>query len=322
MAWAKRQTVGSSGRKLVLLVLADYATYREDIEPEGSDGRHFAWAGQRTLARDAEMTDRSVRTHLDALETAGLIRRVAQGGDGGGRRADLVILPVDDDGPRPFPVDEPVDPSVDDNVDNATGRTFREGATGNPEQGNRKNGAGAPYIEPPKEPAELNKRGTRLPDNFEVTDSMRSWYRENIGQAVDGLMEHEKFLDYWRSRTGQIAVKRDWPAAWRNWMREAMQRAGRRASAPAAGTRPRFPTAQERSQMAREDFQKLALEAERWVEEHGGNPEDHKQVLAVMERMKAERKGSATRTHGMYSDGRVIDGEVAHSKEVTAGESQ
>lgn len=153
---------------------------------------------------------------------------------------------------------------------------------------------------------------------------MRAWYREKIGRAIDGQTEHEKFLDYWRSRTGQIAVKKDWPAAWRNWMRTALERSGRRptSGAPAGDGKPRFPTAMERQQQHREEFTRLAKEAEAWVEANGGNPEDGQLVLQVMERIKTERaNGSATRTPGMYSDGKdVINGEVVGPKEVTAGE--
>lgn len=316
MAWAKRQTAGSSGRKLVLLVLADYGTYREDLEPEGSDGRHFAWANQRTIARDAEMTDRSVRTHLEALEAAGLIRRYARGGEGEGRRADIIVLAVDDDGPRPF-TDHPVDTSVDDNVDNATGRNCREGATGKSEQGNRKNGAGRPYIEPPEEQAEGTKRGTRLPEPFEVTDEMAAWYRENIGGAVNGRMEHEKFVDYWRSRTGQIAVKKNWPATWRNWMRSALERSGRRPNGAQRPT-PRFQTAQERSAARLAEERDLLVRAEEIVEQEGGDPENSAQVNLVYERLKAQRaEGSASRTSDMY-----IEGEIVTPREVTAGEGQ
>jgi DNA-binding transcriptional ArsR family regulator len=318
LAWVKKTHVDTPGRKLLLMVLAEYAAPHE-VEAPGADGRHFCWPGERLLAADCSMSERTVRRHLAELAEARLIERVQRGGDGSGRRSDLIILACDSDGSRPFPVDNP----VDEDVDKATGQSDRLGATGQSMQGNRTNEVSAPYIGTSKGTAKPNTRGTRLPENFEVTKQMRSWYRENIGGAVDGVLEHEKFLDYWRSRTGQIASKKDWPAAWRNWMREAMQRSGRRASSPAGSSKPKFPTAQERSQMQREHFQELAVRAEKWVEEHGGNPDDHKQVLAVMERMKAEAaNGSASRTPGMYSEGEVIDGTIVPPKEVTAGEGQ
>lgn len=36
--------------------------------------------------------------------------------------------------------------------------------------------------------------------------------------------EAAKFVDYWRAQPGQKGVKTDWPATWRNWVRNAAQR--------------------------------------------------------------------------------------------------
>ena len=35
--------------------------------------------------------------------------------------------------------------------------------------------------------------------------------------------EFDCFLDYWRAKAGSGAVKRDWPATWRNWIRRSNQ---------------------------------------------------------------------------------------------------
>ena len=35
--------------------------------------------------------------------------------------------------------------------------------------------------------------------------------------------EFDCFLDYWRAKAGAGAVKRDWPATWRNWIRRSNQ---------------------------------------------------------------------------------------------------
>jgi hypothetical protein len=81
-----------------------------------------------------------------------------------------------------------------------------------------------------------SKRGTRIPDNFTVTEEMRAWAREHVPYLA-GAGETEKFVDYWRSRAGAAAVKLDWVAAWRNWMRNAAERAG--PSRPSVnGTKP------------------------------------------------------------------------------------
>lgn len=75
-------------------------------------------------------------------------------------------------------------------------------------------------IEKPRKSA---GRGTRIPEPFTIDDLMRRWAATNTpGVNVDA--ETEAFVDYWRGRTGQIAVKADWPATWRNWMRRASER--------------------------------------------------------------------------------------------------
>lgn len=71
------------------------------------------------------------------------------------------------------------------------------------------------------------KRGSRIPDDFEVAAEMVSWARENAPD-VDGRRETERFRDYWRGKSGKDATKDDWPATWRNWMRKAQDDMGRR----------------------------------------------------------------------------------------------
>jgi hypothetical protein len=54
---------------------------------------------------------------------------------------------------------------------------------------------------------------------------MIEWARvhtPNVGRA-----ETDKFRDYWSAKAGKDATKLDWVATWRNWMREAEQRAAR-----------------------------------------------------------------------------------------------
>jgi hypothetical protein len=64
------------------------------------------------------------------------------------------------------------------------------------------------------------KRGTRIPDDFTVTTEMVTWARERV-PGVDGKTETEKFVNFWRAKTGKDATKLDWPATWRNWMLNA-----------------------------------------------------------------------------------------------------
>jgi hypothetical protein len=73
--------------------------------------------------------------------------------------------------------------------------------------------------EPPIAP--LRTRGTRLPPDFSVTDSMKDWARDHAPLA--NRADHEAFCDHWRAQSGQRAVKVDWVATWRNWMRRTQE---------------------------------------------------------------------------------------------------
>jgi len=61
--WAVKQTTGSPVAKTVLILLAEH--YSE------AWGR--AWPSQQTLAREAELSERSVRNAITALAVSGLV---------------------------------------------------------------------------------------------------------------------------------------------------------------------------------------------------------------------------------------------------------
>lgn len=67
------------------------------------------------------------------------------------------------------------------------------------------------------------KRGTRIPDDFTITDDMRTWAAENV-PTLNLAQATVEFLDYWRGVPGAKGTKLDWPATWRNRMREIHQR--------------------------------------------------------------------------------------------------
>jgi hypothetical protein len=69
------------------------------------------------------------------------------------------------------------------------------------------------------------KRATRIRDDFAangVTPEMVTWARQHAPD-VNGGYETQKFVDYWRGKSGKDATKTDWPATWRNWMRKAQE---------------------------------------------------------------------------------------------------
>lgn len=58
-------------------------------------------------------------------------------------------------------------------------------------------------------------RGSRLPEDF----SPDLEYAKQQIPDIDPDGEAQRFRDYWKSRSGSAAVKTDWPAVWRNWIR-------------------------------------------------------------------------------------------------------
>jgi hypothetical protein len=77
----------------------------------------------------------------------------------------------------------------------------------------------------PSAQAPERKRASRIPDDFAVTAEMVAWANEHT-PGVDGRYETAKFVDYWRAKSGRDATKLDWIGTWRNWMRNASERAG------------------------------------------------------------------------------------------------
>lgn len=67
------------------------------------------------------------------------------------------------------------------------------------------------------------RRGSRIPDPFPISEDLREWAKRETPE-VDLEKATAEFLDYWRGVTGQRGYKLDWPATWRNRMREVQGR--------------------------------------------------------------------------------------------------
>lgn len=94
-----------------------------------------------------------------------------------------------------------------------------------PSDANGKNGNACPEPEPEpevtKKTSSSSKRGTRIPNDFAITESMAAWCRKEYPQLdhwqADAITA--EFLDYWRGVPGAKGTKLDWEATWRNRMR-------------------------------------------------------------------------------------------------------
>ena len=94
-------------------------------------------------------------------------------------------------------------------------------------------GRDTPFPSPPNEnnltppahtPVKNNSRvrGTRLAADFELPADWRDWAISEGGLTpAHADDEGEAFRDYWHAKAGKDAVKTDWLATWRNWVRRA-----------------------------------------------------------------------------------------------------
>lgn len=87
--------------------------------------------------------------------------------------------------------------------------------------------------EPIREPIRNQSRGdaaekpsgTRIPDDWKLPDEWRDWAMSKRGWDLRTVYEvAECFRDHWKASAAKTAVKLDWVAAWRNWVRNERRR--------------------------------------------------------------------------------------------------
>lgn len=107
--------------------------------------------------------------------------------------------------------------------------------------------------------AEPRNRGHRLPDDWRPGSDLLEFAR-SLGFSTDQEREtRAEFADYWRGVPGSRGCKTDWPATYRNRLREV---AGRRKLKPAANVLP-FATASPREELSEEEQRRRALDFDR-----------------------------------------------------------
>ena len=68
------------------------------------------------------------------------------------------------------------------------------------------------------------KKGSRITFTELTTELREQAIKVRPDLSPDQIaFEFDCFLDYWRAKAGAGAVKRDWPATWRNWIRRSNQ---------------------------------------------------------------------------------------------------
>jgi hypothetical protein len=74
--------------------------------------------------------------------------------------------------------------------------------------------------------ARADVRGSRLPDDFCLSSEMKEWAAKEV-PTVDVEKALSEFKDYWRGVPGQRGRKLDWPATFRNRLRDIANRGSR-----------------------------------------------------------------------------------------------
>lgn len=70
-----------------------------------------------------------------------------------------------------------------------------------------------------------SKKGTRLSSDWELSEEWGEWAKKEYNLTYDEIiLEESKFKDYWISRADKGAIKKDWFAVWRNWVRTTIER--------------------------------------------------------------------------------------------------
>lgn len=250
MTWVWNHSRSRHGARLVLLAIADCAS---------ADGGN-AWPSNAELRRKSGLGERAVQTAIAELTGLGELQvrynagpkgcnayRVIMG-DGDPRN---ICTPADSAPPqslRGSKSDGKKSPQVTKSdvltpADSAPPQILRLTPA---------DSAPVTVLEPKPQTktaslSDARERATRIPEDFAITDAMTEWARREVPALIAagrGKYETDKFVDHWHQASGATARKRDWPAAWRNWMRRADDELGKQSrTAPKSTTNDRVQQA-------------------------------------------------------------------------------
>lgn len=218
--WAWKVRTGNPTLKAVLVAVANYA-----------DENGLCWPSQARLARDTELSERTIARSLASLEEAGVIERTRRSDEDGYRTSDMIRLN------HAYGRESPVGPKG--LTDTVSGRTPPTGhsrqKTCRESQGNlHRTSTSLSSLRSEREPTNVVKlkRKTRLTEDFTLTEQ-----RLTKGLAK-GLSEEEvrhefgKFQDHFIG-TGTAWV--DWDRCWSKWLATAVERGPRKAALSSGG---------------------------------------------------------------------------------------
>lgn len=94
-------------------------------------------------------------------------------------------------------------------------------------------------LTPPSPPPK--PRASRLSPDWQPTATDVAFARDAGLTDEEISREGDKFRDYWISKSGKDATKRDWSATWRNWIRNCDRYGGRSLAGQGSGGNRREP---------------------------------------------------------------------------------
>lgn len=195
-------------RKLVLITLANRTN---------EHGK--CWPSQGLLAGECGISVRALADHLKALESDGFIKRSTQHlGKGNGSRttytlhlAMLKVAPEEIAGAEVAPASFVGCTGSTPHVTNHQEPTISNS--------NELDLGDTPPEQPKRKAAPRGAaRGTRISENWAPTPKDYA-YASSKGVTPEEINnEAERFRNHWVSAIGKGSTKRDWSAAWRNWI--------------------------------------------------------------------------------------------------------
>lgn len=197
---------------------------------KASDANGWLRANQTALARQMGRARETINRAIADLVEWGYLRKQARysGSDGRQLINDYQVVmdrphPQEEEASEPVKPAPPCDPQITPpcDVQITGGVTSRDHTIDT-----------TPFLHLPMKrgPRSQKAPACRLPEDFEPD---LDWAVKAGMPADVARRERDKFRDYWRARAGKDALKADWPATWRNWIRRSLESPpGRQAKPP------------------------------------------------------------------------------------------
>lgn len=208
MLWVLEDApVENHGELAVLYALAERANDRGEC----------AWPSQEWIAFRARCTDRTVRNHLRALESRGVIRK--------GNPKFVDHVPANR---RPTVWDLNLEAVRAENSrpENISGRKIQavrpensSSQAGKSEQFDRKPVSDKASLNRPEPSRNRSKNSNRhpLPDGWRPSEKVWGKAKDSYpGIDLEAVLRDFSF--YWQSQSGSRALKSNWDRAWSNWL--------------------------------------------------------------------------------------------------------